>query len=370
MRNFSAVFSKSFKQLWKDKIGVGMLIIFPIAIIFVLGSALGGLVEGNQDLDGERFQLAAIVDENSPFAQFLHSEEISSFIETTAVDNEEQALNLLEEREVHLIAMEYNGEISVILPQATGPNQLPPLALIDSYNQVGAAMTIAMAQGSNLEELTTILNANIEISRSPLGNRTPGSMDFFAVTMLVMIMLFAGLNGAELFNKSMLTETGRRMLIAPISKSALMSGLVAAATAVSFLQGLIVVLFTRFVYNVHWGDNWAIVLLTLFALVLFSNALAILLLIIFKKMPAVNAVLQTLIFIMTFLAGGFGPSLAFGENIARILRFVPNNLAQTILFTNAFGGNEQTMLVNLTVLLGTGLTLLVAAFITGRKRLA
>jgi len=370
MQSFLAVFTKSFKQLWKDKIMVGVMVIFPLVLIFVLGNALGGFIEGNHDFDGERLQIAVVADENSPFVEFLKSDEISHFIEANLVENKDCALYLLEEHEIFLIAAEINGEISITIPQTANINGLIALSIIDSYNQIGSAMTIAMLEGGNFEELTTILEANIAITQAPLGIRTPSGIDFFAVTMLVMIMLFAGFNGVELFNKAMLSHTGSRMMITPVSKPILITGLITAATVVSFVQGFITMAFTHFAYGVFWGDNWGIALLTLLGVVLFSNAFAILLLVSLKNVSSANAAFQVLIFVMTFMAGGFGAPVNFGESFERAIRFIPSNLAQTVLFTNAFGGNEQTMFTNLAILFGIGITLLAAAFIVGRRRLA
>ena len=371
MRDFLTVFTKSLKYCWKDVINLGVMVLFPIVIIFVLGNALGGFIDGNHDLDGDRFRIAVVAETDSYFSQFLQNEEISHFLEATFVDDQDEALLLLQEREAVLIVVEDNDHaLAVTLPQTAGTGTLIPLSIIDSYSKIGAAMTIAMMQGGDLTELTSMMDANISVSQAPLGTRTPSGMDYYAITMMVMFMLFAGYNGLELFKKSVLSETGNRMLTTPVSKPALLGGLVTAATVTSFLQGLSTVVFTWVVYGVHWGDRIELVLLTLFGLALFSNAFAIFLLVLFKSANSANVAIQVLIFVMTFVSGGFGQMFAFGENVQRVVRFVPNMLAQTVIFGTAFGGNETRMMTDLSILFAYGIGLFVVAFILGRRKLA
>jgi len=76
--------------------------------------------------------------------------------------------------------------------------------------------------------------------------------------------------------------------------------------------------------------------------------------------------MQGLIFAMTFVSGGFAPDVNFGEGV----RFVPNMLAQTVIFGSAFGGNEARMTTDLAILFGYGAILFILTFILGRRRLA
>jgi len=370
MRDFLSVFTSSFKQCWRDRLQMIIMVIFPIIIIFILGNALGGFIEGNQDLGGERFSIAVLADENSEFSQFLLHEDTSRFLDATFVYDEDEAMQLLQERDVFIIVTEIYGELTVTLPTSTGSNELVALSIIDSYNQIGAAMTIAMLNNGDSVQLASIMQASISIEQAPLGTRTPSGMDFFAITMMVMMMLFAGYNGMELFKKSLFSETGNRMRTTPVSKPALVGGLISAATVISFLQGLSTLAVTWLMYDVYWGPRVGMVLLTLLGLVLFSNAFAIFLLVALKSSNAANAALQTLIFVMTFVSGGFGAAVTFSDTLTRVFRFVPNNLAQTVLFGSAFGGNETRIVTDLTILFLFSAVLLTLSLVIGKRRLA
>jgi ABC-2 type transport system permease protein len=371
MKDFSIVFTKSFKFCWRDIASVAIFVAFPIVIIFVLGQALGGLFDGGFDFQGETIPVAIVAAEDSPLSAFLQSEEISHFLGAELVADKETAIRLLNDVEVFLVVIETDGEPQITLPNTSGVNALIALSLIESYHQIGAAMTIAAIEGRDMAELAVLAGADISVQQAALGNRTMSGIDFYAVTMMTMLMLFAGENGLQLFKKSMFGETGNRMFTTPVSKFSLTAGLLAAAVVATFMQGLVIFGFTKFVYGVYWGERIALVLLTLFGLVLFAQSFAIFLFMAFKNASAAGSAMQALIFVFTFLAGGFmGPALQFGESMERVIRFIPNSLAQTVLFGGMFGGDESRMMTDLGLLFAYSGVLFILAYLFGRRKLA
>jgi len=364
MRDFLAVFTKSFKYCWRDPGTVIILTAFPIALIFVLGNALAGFISPAYDF--EPLPVSASVETGGNLEAFLQSEDILRFLDVTFT-TPENAEGLVESGEAYIAIIEENGEVSVIRPRNAGMNAMIPISIIDSYKQIGAAMTIAIMNGANPLELLPLTSAELTVTAAPLGNRVQSAIDYYAVTMIVMIMLFAGMNGLELFKKSMFSETGARVLTTPVSKPALIGGLLAAATVTSYLQGMITFLFTWFVYGVYWGENIFLVLLTLFGVTLFSQAFAIALLLLFKSPNATMAAMQSLIWVMTFVAGGY-VKLDFGA-AQNIFRFSPNSLAHTVIFGSAFGGNQTRMMNDLALLFIYTAVLFIIAFMLGKRRL-
>lgn len=363
MRDFLAVFKTGFKYCWCSPISVTILVGFPILIIFVLGSALASFI--SPDYDFESLPVSASVETGGSLEIFLQSSEISQFLDVTFTTRE-NAEELLESGEAFIAVIEENGSVAVIRPPGGGMNSLIPISIIDSYMQIGAAMT-AVATGGDILESAQLIQAEISVIQAPLGNRVQSSFDYYAVTMLVMILMFAGINGIELFKKSMFSETGARALVTPVSKPALVGGLLAASTVTSYLQGMVTFVFTRVVYGVYWGENIPLVLLTLFGVTLFSQAFGIFIILLFKNPNLAMAVMQSGIWVMTFVSGGYS-KVDFGAADA-IFRFSPNSLAHTVIFGSAFGGNHDRMMFDLSLLFIYGAVLFILAFLLGKRRL-
>jgi ABC-2 type transport system permease protein len=364
MRDFLNVFATAFKYCWKDPVSVSVLVAFPIVLIFVLGNALAGFISPSYNF--EPIPVSAGVEAGGSLENFLQSNEISQFLDVT-FSTREGAEALLETDNKFIAIIEQDGEVSVLLPRGSNITAQIAISIIDSYKQIGAAMTIAIIGGGDIMELAELAAAEINVTAAPLGNRVQSATDYYAVTMLVMIMLFAGLNGLELFKKSMFSDTGARVLTSPVSKPVLISGLLAAATATSYLQGMITFVFCTFVYGVYWGENILLVLFTLFGITLFSQAFSITVLLIFKSPNATMAATQAAIWVMTFVAGGYS-KIDFGA-AQEIFRYSPNSLAHTVLFGAAFGGNHERMMNDLGLLFIYVAVLFIIAFLLGKRRL-
>jgi len=365
MRGFFATFRMGSKYLWTSPVSVVILTVFPILLILVLGNALSGYIEPETNLDPAPVAVAADLD--SALGMFLQSEGIARFFELQFIEDEAQAQALVENGEVCAAVLERDGEIMVLrLPTGGGLGSLPTevtLSIIDSYKSIGAAATIAAMRG---EEFAGLPEATVKAV--PLGGRVPGAMDYYAVTMLVMILLYTGMNGMDLFGKSLLGDTGSRVRLSPISGPALVGGLLAASTVTSFLQGMVTFIFSGVVYGVYWGQRIPLVLLTLFAVVLFSQALCITLVLLLRRYGPVMGAAQALFFVMTFVSKGYS-KIPFGV-AEKVFAYAPNALAHTVIFGAVYGGNEQKMMFSLALLFAMGAVLFVLAFILGRRRLA
>ena len=357
------------KYLWKDPVQVTVMIAFPIALIFVLGTALDFMFSPGAGFNFDPPAIAVVAEPDSPLAAFVQDDAMQQFLapEFTSLD---QAEALVADGYVSAAFVEQGlGQpVLVLLPPEREPLSVVALSVIDSYQQIGAAATIAIMEGRDIAALMEVQGVQIEITSQPLGTRMPGAVDYYAVTMLIMILLFTGINGMELFHKGIFSETGERMRLSPAGKPALVGGLMVASTITSFLQGLTVFAFSAVVYDVYWGERIPLVLLTLFGMVLFSQALCILLIVILEKKNIVAGIVQLLFFVFTFVSSGYVP-MNFGE-LDRIFRFAPNALAHSVIFGSIYGGDEAWMATSLIILFATGAVLTGLSFILGRRRLA
>jgi ABC-2 type transport system permease protein len=358
---FWATFVNGCKYLWRDKVSVTILTVFPIVIILILGTSLSSYITIESEL--EPVTVAVAAEPDGPLKDFLQSEEISRFFTLTFTD-ETAANEMAASGEAAAAIIENRGEISVVCASGVDTPVSIVLSVMDSYRQIGGAATIAAMQG---DDFTEKLTAEINIKEMPLGKRIPGAMDYYAVTMLVMILMYTGLNGSELFAKGLLDETGRRTRLSPISKPALVGGMLAASTVTSYLQGMITFVFTAAVYGVYWGERIPLVLTALFAVTLFSQALCIFLVALLGSHSAAGGLSQALIWVMTFVSDGYS-KVSFGP-ADEVFQYTPNAMAHSVIFGAVYGGNEEKMMLFLGLLFGLGGLFFILSFISTRTRL-
>lgn len=366
MNTFTATFTTSFKYLWRNPVNVTILIGFPIVLILVLGNALSAHI--SPDTSIEPVSVTVVTDSPSgEFSKFLKSEEISRFLDVEFVDGK-TAEKLFGEGEINLIVYEKDGDIYVKKTNYSSMYTEAAISVVESYKQIGAAATIKMAGGGDFSELNAIMNKEVSVTAMPLNKRVPSATDYYAVTMVVMILLYTGMNSMELFQKSLFGNAGDRIRTTPASKNAHIAGLLAASTVTSYLQGMITFVFSLFVYGAYWGENIPLVLVTLFAVVLFSQLLCIFLLVVFRNHNAAAGMSQALFWIMTFFSGGYVKA-DFGS-LNKYVAYIPNSLAHTVIFGSAYGGGEEKIRFSLILLFIFCAVMLIFALLFGRRKIS
>ena len=369
MKQFTAVFMISFKYLWRNPLTVVAVSLFPIVLILILGSALSAYISPETDFDA--VAVAYVTDnEQSVFAELLKGE-FSQFISAEFV-NDNAARQMLANGgadEVHVIIYETQGDISVLKSNFTRTDTNIVLSIAESYKKNAAAVDLAIANGREFSEILSILAADFNVEAKAIGGRVPTATDYYAVTMIVYVLLVAGVNGIDLFNKGLLSDTGARIMTAPVSRFAQIGGLLTASTITSFLQGMVPFVFSGLVYGVYWGERIWLVLLTLFTVVLFSQAFCILLLLLLRNIGATMGIMQAALWFTTFVSNGY-MKVTFGEQLDKIFAYAPNTLAHTAIFGAIYGGNETKIMSSLAILFAMSVFLFMLAFVCGRRRLA
>jgi len=359
MNTFFATFKTSFKFLWRNPVSVIILIAFPIVLILILGTALSSYISPDSDI--EPFTVAAVLDdENSEFAKFLKSDDISRFFKVDFVGEEPDI------GDVSLIVFEKNGEISIKKSSEFDVYAEIGITVIKSYKQIREAVNTRLSSG-DYAKIADIIGKQITVTDTPLNKRVPSATDYYSVTMLVMILMYTGINGMDVFRKGLFSETGARIRTSPAPSAPHIAGLLAASTVTSYIQGMCTFLFSMFVYGAYWGDNIPLILLTLFSVVLFSQSLCIFLLMLFRNDGGANGAAQALFWIMTFVSQGYA-KITFGE-ADKIFAYAPNALAHQIIFASAYGGDGGKIAANLCILLTISVVLFILSFILGRRKL-
>ncbi|WP_144561258.1 ABC transporter permease [Bacillus mycoides] len=134
-------------------------------------------------------------------------------------------------------------------------------AFVDKYN---VAVEVAKVDLSKVNEVISNGNHNDYIKETSLqAAKKPGSMDYYAVVMTTMIALYAAMGASFLIRGERLRKTGDRLIAAPISKAEIFIGKVLGSLVANALCLLLVVLFSKFVFQANWGDHLGIIFLIL-----------------------------------------------------------------------------------------------------------
>ncbi len=337
------------------------MIVFPIGLIFILGMSLSSAFE-HQEIGPTAI---GYLDEDkgliSPhFDQFLKNPEIKELLTVHIIDSKEQGIKLLKHGELSAIVHIKPGFSEEVMKggqtfiEVTGhPERSLRVKIVENLVEsfVSGANTIQVMQAMGSFEAEYVFSAGfIEDHPVSASGLTPGAMDYYGVTMLVMIIMYGALYSTSGMNESYLTSVGKRIKTTPIHRRELYIGLIASNVVTVFIQGLIVILFTRHVFGVNWGDNMPMVLLIIFVLVVLAIGLGIMVTMVVRDEMRATNLINIFVVFSTFIAGGY-ISINLPGVLANLRYLSPNYYAQTALFNTIYDGSFQQAVLMLAAML-------------------
>lgn len=344
---------KDIKTVARDLKALAIIIAMPLILVFILGAALGPMFARQETVNP---YAVAVVDLDKGqvselLLEVLQSEGVSSLIRIQSAATEDEAVELIRRREV---------ASAIIIPQG----------LSDSANITGSQFrvlgdpgepirsqivtgivssfatqysVVAAGTASVMEQLmraTGPLPQAQELARSVVeeiaaettaaagffvdSDQEAGwitSLQYYTASMTAMFVLWGAMLGVESILEEKQTGTMARLFTTRITPREIMVGKLLATYAIAFLQILILVLFTRFVYRVDWGPSLLNVVAVSAVIAFAATGFAMLIAAISKTQKMAEAIENIGIQVMAFLGGCQYPIYRFPEAMHFLSRF-------------------------------------------------
>lgn len=376
------------KRSFKDFSGLLIMIIMPIVFTFVNGTALEGVA--NPKID--RFEILYVNEDKGEFGKifddFIKSGKVSELFSIKEVPQE--YLTDLMEKGDHPAAVIigksfssniFNNKISDIRIIAVPGKDIEAgivNSVIDSYvsgiNKSMALDRLILRSRLDIKDVRNMKEAANEALKSEfvkeinIKHRPKVSvLQYFASSMLVMFMLFTGALGASNMIREREEHLLMRTMAAPVKEFDIMAGKFLGNVFLALIQGSVVIMATKLLYNVDWGNSpLGIVLITL-SVVFVSASMAFLLSMILNSAKMATGVISVVMLLMSFLSGSFTP-FEGNDVLTAISYFTINKWAFESYQAVMSGGSIGSVYQNLLVLIATGIVMAAAAVIMFKKR--
>jgi ABC-2 type transport system permease protein len=327
MDRLLTIAGKDMKLIVRDRGALLVMLAMPFALIFILGSALGGIGQGDSlDVDvaivnndtggtGEHFveglTSSPEVDELFNIAVRDDADEVRADVErgdlTAALiipadlserimAGEPVALEVLQDPGSEMAAGIWAGVVRAGVAQASA--------------EIIAARTLpAMPgapqgppQGGITLDAVTVRDAEADVEEAI------SMISYYSAGMTAMFLLFGSMFGAFSFVKERREQTLARMLSAPVGKPAIVGGKAAGVFLVAVGQFAILLIGTSLVFGVDWGDNLAGTLLVGLAEAFAAAGLAMTLAALGKTERAIGGIGPAAIMLFSATGGSMIPS--------------------------------------------------------------
>lgn len=334
------------------------MIAFPIVLILILGTALDGAFK----VSAITKPLVYYVNEDTgtlgrAFDNYIKSKDISDIVSVKAPVSVESAKSEIKNGDAEgliYIGNDYTKNI-------TKDKKSQIEVFTSDYGKVNSSIINCITASflTRANTINTIKSKNNtaeyksykNIDEMPLSakGKTPRAIDYYSVTMLVMIIMYGINYGTYAYEEDKFNHTDIRINISPINKIEYLSGKTAGNILTLFFQALIVISFTKYVYKANWNGSIWITLYTCFIISVFAFGFGMLISSLTRDNKLSNVIVNIIVPLFTFISGGYAP-IVKGKLIEIISNLSPNTLAQRAMFNNIYGGSPDLIYKSLAAL--------------------
>ena len=205
------------------------------------------------------------------------------------------------------------------------------------------------------EEIAGVASApSVGVQQEPVGSKEISAPQYYAAAMAVMFLLFNASVGAKSILEERDNQTLARMLTSPTSRAEVLLGKFLGTLLFSMLQFAVLLLATRVAFGIDWGSN-TMQILALGALYAVAvSGLAMVVASVLKTVLAADAVAGVGVQILAVLGGSMLPLSAFPDLLRTVSKFTPNAWALSSFLDIMAGTTWAALLMPMGVLLCIG----------------
>ncbi|ARX69524.1 MULTISPECIES: ABC transporter permease [Bacillus] len=373
---------KSFIIAWKDlkirlidRRGFMMMLIMPLLLTAILGSALSNIFD-NGGLPKTVIGYYQVgTDEFADVFQkeVLQSKELKDDVKVKIVNSQEELEDMLKEKKI---------DVGIIIPnkwseQVQDGKLKEPKVLIDPSKDIQAKIaesmirsfservqTVAVSTKSVVTELAKSQHSNVEqvakevsgdlqtvatsdannIEKGTIGKKTVAAMQYYAAAMLVMFLLYNITVGAKSVVTEQRTETLARLFSTPTSSFSILFGKFLGTLLFACIQFGIFIVATHFMFHVEWGGDLSQIVAIGISYAICVSGLSMLIAAFIREEKTADVMGGIGIQILAILGGSMLPIYVFPDTLQTIANIAPNKWALTS-FLNIMSGTSWDVLL-------------------------
>ncbi len=311
-----------------------ILILSPIILIFILGNSLDSFLTasyvepplvGYVNLDKGNM--------SHTFNVFLQQDEISELIEIRNFSTKEEATNAIEEGIISSMIFiddnyssqlqdEEETEIEILGKE----NRTYVAAIVNNYvNTYNLNASIIENDFIPIED-----GERYTIERGLINSKEsyPKSIDYYAVQTLLQFLLLCSIFGVSIVMRDYQKGLSVRIKSLPVHKHEFIIGRLIGSIMYSFIAAIIIIIFSKYVYNANWNGNPLLIYFTILLFVVISNGLGVLLGSFTNNYTSSFGILALLAVVLPASVGAFSP-----KTLVKPISFIaPNRYALNIIF--------------------------------------
>ena len=359
---------KETMQFFRSKSNVIVMLIFPIILIFIMGSSLNDIMGMEKNIFDDKiiyYRINAPIENEVDLQRFydfmIHFEKNTNvkFIEN---NNYKEATNDVNNNKAICFMDIYNDDINYFRNEKK--ENLESKVFRNLYEQYIKKYTFLQSiDKSNPQQMQTVLDYEIKIllKNENINQEEVDSFTYYTFAILILIILYISTITSMSMYKEQFLHTMTRLKVFNTKKINILLSKIALGIIVGLLQIIIVYIVSTRFFKVNWSDNLLYIFIVLISFIIFSSALGIFMSIIFSNRKICYMANNILIIIMGFLGGSYVPMYLVKS--ARVTSFLsqitPSYWANTSLLSLSYDVKTKYYIISIFISLGLSVLMLI-----------
>lgn len=368
---------KSFIIAWKDlkirlldRRGFMMMLLMPLLLTAILGSALSNIFDNGGLPKTVIGYYQEGTDELANIFQkdVLQSKEIKDDVKVEVVNSQKELEDMVREQKIDVGIMIPNGwseqiqdgklkEPKLIIDPSKDIQAKIAESIIRSFSEHAQTVAVstksvvtdlAKSQPENMEQVAREVSVNLQtvatsnkdgIEEGTIGKKSVTAMQYYAAAMLVMFLLYNITVGAKSIVTEQRTETLARLFSTPTSSFAILLGKFFGTLLFACIQFGIFVVATHYAFHVDWGEDTLQIVVVGIAYAICVSGLSMLIAAFIREEKTADLMGGIGIQLLAILGGSMLPIYVFPDTLQTIANIAPNKWALTS-FLNIMSGTS------------------------------
>ncbi len=371
----------------RDKKALLTLIFMPILLIGILGAAFGNMMGNDEEAPIKKFKVGIVNLDEGELGKVLEEEVLKEGLPdliSAETMSETELKDQLKQQEIsvgvilprsfsdHIILGEESKVRIISIPSAVIQSTIVESVVLQFAQ--GAAVNVAAvktsgppASGKSNPALATTDSESFELVEEVAvkqEQKPVGSFQYYAAGMGVMFLLMTVITGVSAMIEEKEQDVYNRLLITKLTNTEYLGGKFIGLLFMSSIQFIIIIIGTRYLYGVDWGDSMLGVIAVGLSFVFSACGLGVLLGTLVKTEKTFNAAGMLGTQIMAAVGGSMVPLYVFPEWMNSAVKILPNALALQSFLELMTGADVWQVLAEAGILIAIGVGALVLAFVS------
>ncbi|WP_251861308.1 SagG family ABC transporter permease subunit [Clostridium sp. Marseille-Q2269] len=366
------ILKKEILQNLRDKKSMLLMTLFPMLLMTILGTVFSGNFASTINIPeiNVMYSINKDVKLEKNFKDFTKEIEKDMKVKFKENKDEKDALEKISNGKIDVyIKIQDDKKIHAYENNVRAFNSQLVSTLLDTFvDKVNMTKEVGEKNPMALSKIKVNDFPNFVNIKTIDGKDSPRGIDYYAVTMLTMTILYGTAVGSMTIASEIKRKTYRRLICSNTSPLKILFSKILASFLVIAFQSFSIYLFSRYILGTNWGHNKLALGSVVGSLIFMAVSAGVCIANTVKNEGVMAIVIYMFVPVLTFLGGGYIPLDLIGSKMLNhISNISPLKWSNDAIFKIIFGNSLSTFQTTLLINIGLGVVFLAAAILFPRK---